>query len=83
MKSKDQQQPPAAEGPAKRARDFGSANNANPGEKGGTIASQTKTTRRLDRAVKRDADDRMAGEDKAVGRREGGASPPAKKGGRE
>lgn len=89
MKSRDQQQPPAAEGPAgrpgKRARDSGSANNTSPGEKPGTIAAQSKTTRRLDQTFKRDADERMAGEDKAVRRweGEGGATPPSKKGGKK
>ena len=49
----------------------------------GTTASQTKTTRRLDRAVKRNADERMAGRKKAVERweNEGGATKRAKKGG--
>ena len=72
-------------GAEKRARDFGSAVNADPGEKRGTVASQTKTTRRLDQSVKRAADGRMAGEGKAVGRREGegGSTPQAKKGGRK
>jgi hypothetical protein len=71
-------------GAEERARDFGSADNANPVEERATIASQTKTTRRLDQAVKRDADGRMAGEDKAVGRweGEGGSTPQAKKGGK-
>ena len=56
-----------------------------PREKRGTIASQTKTTRRLARTVKREADDRMACRDKAVERweGEGGALRPAKKGGRK
>ena len=89
MKSKDQNQPPAADEPAgrpaKRAGDSGSVNNSNPGEKRDAIASETKTTRRLDGAVKRDADGRMAGVDKALGRweGEGGATPPAQKGGRK
>jgi hypothetical protein len=89
VKSKDQRLPPAAEGPSgrpeKRARVSGSAVNAGPGEKRGTIASQTKTTRRLDRTVKREADNRMAGREKAVERweGEGGALRPAKKGGRK
>lgn len=83
MKSKDQQLPPAAEGPEERPQDSGSDVAPGPGDKRGTIASQTKTTRRLDRAVKRDADGRMAGKQKAVARweGEGGALPPAKKGG--
>lgn len=77
VKSKDQQLPAAAEGPSgrpeKRARVSGSPVNAGPGGKLGTIASQTKTTRRLDRAVKREADNRMAGREKAVERWEGEA----------
>ena len=63
MKSKDQQLPPAGR-PEKRTRVSGSAVNAGPGEKRGTITSQTKTTRRLDRAVKQDADGRMTGREK-------------------
>jgi hypothetical protein len=80
---------PLAEGPAARlkksARDSGPAGNSRPGEKHETIDSQTKTTRKLDRAVKRNADNRMAGKEKAFERweGEGGAIPPAKKGGRK
>jgi hypothetical protein len=80
---------PAPEGPAGRpeeyALDSGSAVTAGPGQKRGSVASQTKTTRRLDGAVKRDADNRMAGREKAVERweGEGGALRPAKKGGRK
>ena len=56
-----------------------------PREERGTIASQTKSTRRLDRTDKREADNRMAGRDKAVERweGEGGALRPAKKGERK
>jgi hypothetical protein len=66
-----------------RARGVGPAADAGTGEKRETIASQTKTTRRLDQAVKREADKRMAGKQKAVERweGEGGAIPPTKKGG--
>ena len=42
----------------KRAQDLGLIINA--GEEQGTIESQTKTTRRLDQTVKRDAEDQMA-----------------------
>ena len=42
----------------KRAQDLGLIVNA--GEEQGTIATQTKTTRRLDQTVKRDAEDQMA-----------------------
>ena len=85
MKSKRPRKPEAdssAELPKKRARDSGPAGDDRPVESGEAIALQTKTTRRLDQAVKRDADDRMAGKRKAVERweGEGGAIPPAKKG---
>ncbi len=43
----------------KRAQDLGLIVNA--GEKQGTIDSQTKTTRKLDRSIKRSADGEMAG----------------------
>ncbi len=55
----------------KRAQDAGLIVNANAGEKQGTIESQTKTTRKLDRTVKRDAEDQMASKKKAIGRWEG------------
>lgn len=61
MKSKDerQQSPSMVEDGAierlkKRAQDLGLIVNA--GQKRGTVASQTKTTRRLDQSVKRAAD---------------------------
>ena len=53
----------------KRAQDLGLIVNA--GEKQGTIGAQTKTTRKLDRSVKRDADDQIAGKQKAIVRWEG------------
>ncbi len=66
MKSKDkrQQAPSMVEDGAierlkKRAQDLGLIVNA--GQKRGTLASQTKTTRRLDQSVKRDADKEMGG----------------------
>ncbi len=66
MKSKDkrQQAPSMVEDGAierlkKRAQDLGLIVNA--GLKRGTLASQTKTTRRLDQSVKRDADKEMGG----------------------
>lgn len=66
MKSKDkrQQAPSMVEDGAierlkKRAQDLGLIVNA--GLKRGTVASQTKTTRRLDQSVKRDADKEMGG----------------------
>ena len=88
MKSKKPQKPAAdssAELLQKRAPDSGPAGDDRPGESRETIASQTKTTRRLDQAVKREADNRMAGRKKAVERweGEGGAIPPAKKGGKK
>jgi hypothetical protein len=89
VKSKKIQQPPAAEGAAGRlkgrARDVGPAADAGTGEKHVTSASRTKTTRKLDQGVKRDADNRMAGREKAIQRweGEGGAIPPTKKGGRK
>ena len=43
----------------KRAQDLGLIINA--GQKHGTIASQTKTTRKLDQSVKRDADKELSG----------------------
>lgn len=43
----------------KRAQDLGLIVNA--GLKRGTVASQTKTTRRLDQTVKRAADKKMGG----------------------
>jgi len=66
VKSKDkrQQAPSMVEDGAierlkKRAQDLGLIVNA--GQKRGTLASQTKTTRRLDQSVKRDADKEMGG----------------------
>lgn len=88
MKSKKERRPGpamveegATERLKKRARDLGLIVNADAGEKHGTIASQTKTTRRLDRTVKRDADAQMTGAEKAAERwdGEGGAVPPAKR----
>ncbi len=46
----------------KRAQDSGLIVNAGAGETQGTIESQTKTTRELDRTVKLDAEDQMAGD---------------------
>ncbi len=76
MKNKNnQQQSPAmvedkaTEESKKRAQDLGLIVNA--GEKQGTIESQTKTTRKLDRSVKQDAEDQMAGKQKAIVRWEG------------
>ena len=89
MKSKKNPQLPVAErtagGLKGRAPVVGPAADAGTGEKRGTIASQTKTTRKLDQAVKRDADSRMAGKRKAIERweGEGGAIPPTKKGGKQ
>ncbi len=71
----NQQQSPAmvedkaTEESKKRAQDLGLIVNA--GEKQGTIESQTKTTRKLDRSVKRDAEDQIAGKQKAIARWEG------------
>ncbi len=45
----------------KRAQDLGLIVNAGADQKSGTIYSQTKTTKKLDRTVKRSADDQMAG----------------------
>lgn len=66
MKSKDkrQQVPSMVEDGAierlkRRAQELGLIVNA--GQKRGTLASQTKTTRRLDQSVKRDADKEMGG----------------------
>ncbi|MBC7930668.1 MAG: hypothetical protein H7Z38_08875 [Rubrivivax sp.] len=66
MKSKDkrQQTPSMVEDGAierlkKRAQDLGLIVNA--GLKRGTVASQTKTTRRLDQSVKRAADKELGG----------------------
>ena len=83
MKSKKSPQPPVAERTAGGPK--GRAPVAGTGEKRGTIASQTKTTRKLDQAVKREADSRMAGKQKALERweGEGGAIPPTKKGGKQ
>ncbi len=61
----------AAEELKKRAQDLGLIVNASAGETQGTIESQTKTTRKLDRSVKRDADDQIAGKQKAIARWEG------------
>jgi len=68
MKStNNQQQAPAmveeeaTEKLKKRAQDLGLIVNASAGDKQGTIESQTKSTRELDRTVKRDAEDQMAG----------------------
>lgn len=92
MKSKDnRRQAPAmmedgaAEKPKKRAQDLGSVVNGAAGRKRGAAASQTKTTRRLDRSVKRNADEQMAGRKKAIERweNEGGATKQAKKGGKK
>ena len=67
MSSKDEpQQMPAMVDDAaterlkESARDLGLIVNAGAARKRATIASQTKTTRRLDRTVKQDADARMA-----------------------
>jgi len=46
----------------KRAQDSGLIVNAGVGEKEGTIASQTKTTRQLLKRFKENADEEMAGE---------------------
>ncbi|MBA3766892.1 MAG: hypothetical protein H0W99_07870 [Acidobacteria bacterium] len=48
----------------KRAQDLGLIVNASAGENESTIESQTKTTRKLDRTVKRDAEKQMAGKKK-------------------
>ncbi len=70
MMSRDNQQSPAmvedkaTEKLKKRAQDLGLIVNADAGEKPDTIESQTKTTRQLDRTVKRDADEEMAGKKK-------------------
>jgi hypothetical protein len=45
----------------KRLLDIGLIVNAGADQKHGTIASQTKTTRKLDRTVRRAAEDQMAG----------------------
>jgi hypothetical protein len=63
-KDKRQQMPSMVEDGAterlkKRAQDLGLIVNA--GQKRGTVASQTKTTRRLDQTVKRAADKKMGG----------------------
>jgi hypothetical protein len=63
-KNKRQQTPSMVEDGAterlkKRAQDLGLIVNA--GLKRGTVASQTKTTRRLDQTVKRAADKKMGG----------------------
>jgi len=84
VKSKNnQRQVPAMvdEGATKRLKKRG----RDSGKKHGTIASQTKTTGRLDQTVKRDADARMAGTKKAVEQweGEGGAVLPKKKGGKQ
>ncbi len=47
-----------------KARDLGLIVNAGTRGDAGTIASQTKTTRKLDRTVKRDAEKQMAGKKK-------------------
>ena len=92
MKSKDdRRRAPAIAGdrvgeePGKRTQDLGPAVNAGAGRERGTIASQTKTTRRLDRTVRQIADEEMAGRKKAIERWEnvGGATKQAKKGGRK
>ncbi|HYH87266.1 MAG TPA: hypothetical protein VEX60_17575 [Pyrinomonadaceae bacterium] len=69
MKSKDKQhlapsmvEDGAMERLKKRAQDLGLIVNA--GLKRGTVASQTKTTRKLDQSVKRAADKEMGGEKK-------------------
>jgi hypothetical protein len=66
VKSKDkrQQMPSMVEDGAterlkKRAQDLGLIVNA--GQKPGTVASQTKTTRKLDQSIKRTADKQMGG----------------------
>jgi len=46
----------------KRAQDSGLIVNAGVGEQQGTIASQTRTTRKLPEGFKQDADEEMAGE---------------------
>ena len=68
MKTKNnQQQSPsmvedeATEKLKKRLQDIGLIVNAGADQKHGTIASQTKTTRKLDRTVRRAAEDQMAG----------------------
>ena len=78
MKDENNQQQSSAmvEGKAteelkKRAQDLGLIVNASAGENESTIESQTKTTRKLDRSVKRDADDQIAGKQKAIVRWEG------------
>ncbi len=48
----------------KRAQDSGLIVNASAGEEGGTIESQTKTSREIDRSIKRAADGEMAGKKK-------------------
>lgn len=66
-KNTQQQQSPsmvedeATEKLKKRAQDLGLIVNAGAGQKPGTIGSQTKTTRKLNRTVKRVAEDQMAG----------------------
>jgi len=69
VKSKDKQhlapsmvEDGAMERLKKRAQDLGLIVNA--GLKRGTVASQTKTTRKLDQSVKRAADKEMGGEKK-------------------
>ncbi len=67
----------------KRAQDAGLIVNADAGETQEAIAAQTKTTRQLDRTVKRDAEDQMARKKKAVERWEDeGGTVVTKKGGK-
>lgn len=68
MKSKNDQrlspamvEDDATERLKKRARDLGLIVNAGAGPESGAIATQTKTTRRLDPATKREADGKMKG----------------------
>jgi hypothetical protein len=58
----------------KRAQDLGLIVNA--GQKRGTVASQTKTTRKLDLSVKQNADDQMTIKKRAIQRweNEGGST---------
>jgi phage tail tape-measure protein len=90
VKDKDKQAPAMVEdGPVeklkKRAQDLGLIVNAGVDQKRGTIDSQTKTTRRLDRTVKQKADEEMARKKKAVERweNEGGSTKRMKKGGKK
>jgi hypothetical protein len=59
----------AAEKLKKRARDMGLIVNTGADRKPGTIASQTKTTKKLDASIKRAAEDQMASKKKGGKRR--------------